>query len=148
MIKSLKVFCIVVLLSSSAFAQKPSEYSKTLLTMFEVSGSSEAYKTVIKQFIGMFKEQYTQVEEKVWDELEKEFSKTSLTDLSLMLESVYSKYMTKEDLEDLIEFYKTPVGKKFAKNGPLIMQESMAIGQQWGKKLGQDFAEKMKEKGY
>lgn len=116
--------------------------------MFEVSGSSEAYKTVIKQFIGMFKEQYTQVEEKVWDELEKEFSKTSLTDLSLMLESVYSKYMTKEDLEDLIEFYKTPVGKKFAKNGPLIMQESMAIGQQWGKKLGQDFAEKMKEKGY
>ena len=58
------------------------------------------------------------------------------------------KYMTKEDLEDLIKFYQSPIGKKFAKNTPMIVQESMQIGQEWGMKIGEDFAKKMKKKGY
>ena len=29
----------------------------------------------------------------------------------------------------------------------MILQESMQIGQQWGMKIGQDFANKMKKKG-
>ena len=65
-----------------------------------------------------------------------------------MLVPVYLKYMTKEDLEEMIKFYQTPVGSKFAKSTPLIMQESMQVGQKWGMKIGEDFKKKMKEKGY
>ena len=65
-----------------------------------------------------------------------------------MLAPVYIKYMTKEDLEDLIKFYQTPIGQKFSKNTPLIMQESMQIGQQWGMQLGREVAKKLQEKGY
>ncbi len=116
--------------------------------MFVVSGSEKSYQAVVKQMFTMFKQQYSDVELDLWGDLEKEFSKTSLNDLTEMLVPVYSKYMTLEDLKELIKFYETPVGKKFAKNTPLIMQESMQIGQQWGMKVGQDFEKKMKEKGY
>ena len=48
----------------------------------------------------------------------------------------------------MIKFYETPIGKKFAQNTPLIMQESMQVGQQWGAKIFNDFETKMKAKGY
>ncbi len=146
--KVLTVFSFLVLICGSSFGQVNKEYSKVLKKMFEVSGTEESYQVGITQMFTMFKQQYSSVESDVWDDLEKEFSKTSLNDLTEMLVPVYSKYLTLEDLQELIRFAETPVGKKFAKNTPLIMQESMQIGQQWGMKIGQDFEKKMKEKGY
>ena len=148
MTKVLTVFSFLVLLSFSTYGQTDKEYSKTLNKMFEVSGTEESYQAAIKQMFTMFKQQYSNVETTIWDDMEKEFSQTSMNDLTEMLVPVYSKYMTKDDLEELIKFYQTPVGKKFAKNTPLIMQESIQIGQQWGMKIGQDFKKKMEEKGY
>ena len=83
-----------------------------------------------------------------WDSLEKEFLAMSLNDLTKMLVPVYSKHLTKNDLEKLIAFYQTEVGTKFANSTPAIMQESMQVGQQWGMELGKRFNEKMSEQGY
>ena len=148
MTKKLLTFIFAALLSATVFGQVDKEYNETLKKMFEISGSEETYKAVISQMFTMFKQQYSDVKVDVWNELEKEMSKTSLNDLIDMLISVYSKYMTKEDLEGLITFYETPVGKKFSRSTPLIMQESIQIGQQWGMKIGQEFVNKMKERGY
>lgn len=131
-----------------SFGQVNDDYSKTLKEMFKVSGSEESYQAAIKQMLVMFKQQKTNVDPKVWDECENEFSKTSINDLVDMLAPVYIKYMTLEDLKEMIKFYQTPVGLKFAKSTPLIMQESMQIGQQWGMKLGQEVTKKLQEKGY
>ena len=146
--KNILTIILLVNVSLTAFGQTDNEYSDTLKRMFEVSGSEESYRAVIKQMFTMYKQQYSNVDAVVWNDLEKEFLKTSLNELTQMLIPVYSKYMTQEDLKELIKFYETPVGNKFAKNTPLIMQESMQIGQQWGMKIGEDFANKMKEKGY
>ena len=148
MTKIFTVLSFLVLLTFSSFGQIDRKYSKTLKKMFEVSGTEESYQMAIKQMVTMFKQEHTEVNSDIWDELEEEFLKTSINDLTEMLVPVYSKYLTKEDLEELIEFYQSPVGKKFSENTPLIMQESMVIGQEWGRKMGEDFVEKMKKKGY
>lgn len=158
--KILTAFSFLFLLCFSAVGQAETEmeqiqteevdddYKIILKEMFKVAGTEEAYDVVIKQMFVMFKEQYTDVEAEVWDGLEKEFSAASSDELTDMLVPVYKKYMTKEDLEEVIKFYLSPVGKKFARNTPLIMQESMQVGQQWGMKIGEEFERKMKEKGY
>ncbi|MDA3816402.1 MAG: DUF2059 domain-containing protein [Prolixibacteraceae bacterium] len=148
MAKRIFTISLLIILSLTVFGQSDKEYSKTLKQMFEVSGTVESYQTAIKQMFTIFKQQYSDVESDVWNDLEKEFSKTSLNELTEMFAPVYSKYMTLEDLQELIKFYETPVGKKFANSAPQIMQESMQIGKQWGVKIGQDFEKKMKEKGY
>ena len=132
----------------SAFGQVNEEYKKTLKKVFEVTGSEKTYEVAIKQIFTAYKQQFPSVETRMWDELEKEFQKTSLSSLTDLLVPVYSKYMTIEDLQELIKFYETPVGKKYAQNVPFITQESIQIGQQWGMKLGQDIEKKIKEKGY
>jgi hypothetical protein len=130
MTRRILTFALLFTVCFTAFGQADKEYSKTLKKMFEVSGSEESYQAAIKQMFTMFKQQYSNVKPDVWDDFEKEFSKTSLNDLTEMLVPVYFKYMTLSDLQELIK------------------QESMQIGQQWGIKLGQDFEKKMKEKGY
>ena len=148
MTKRILTFSLLVFLSVTSFSQEDKQYTKTLTKMFEVSGTEESYQAAIKQMFTIFKQQYPNVEVEIWTDLEKEYSKTSLNELTKMLVPVYSKYMTLEDLNELIKFYNTPTGKKYAKSTPLIMQESMQVGQQWGMKIGQDFEKKMKDIGY
>ena len=146
--KRILTFSLLIFLSVTSFSQEDKQYTETLNKMFEVSGTEGSYQAAIKQMFSMFKQQYSNVEVEIWTDLEKEFSKKSLNELTKMLVPVYSKYMTLEDLNELIKFYNTPTGKKYAKSTPLIMQESMQIGQQWGMKIGQDFEKKMKDRGY
>jgi len=149
MMKKLFVgFILSFLFVSVTFAQENDKYKESLQKMMILSGSEESYKMAITQMMTMFKQQKPDVPANIWDELEAEFLKTSLTDLVDMLTPVYKKHLTLEDVKGMISFYETPLGKKFALKTPLIMQESMQVGQQWGMKIGQEFAKKMAEKGY
>lgn len=127
----------------SGYAQSNAEYSTALKKMFLVSGSNETYKMAIKQMISMYKSQSTLSPEKL-KSLEDEMLKTSMKDLTDMLVPIYQKYMTISDINEMIKFYESPVGKKFAKNSPAITQESMKIGQEWGMKIGQELKNKLK----
>jgi len=146
-----KFACISLLfLASVTFsnAQGNTEYKAKLKKMFEVSGSEKSYKVAIEQMFTMFKQQKTAVPDSVWQQFEGEFLKTSLDDLVEMLEPVYVKSLTQDDLQQLIAFYQTPIGLKYANQTPVIMQESMQVGQQWGRKIATEFQEKLKAKGY
>lgn len=56
----------------------------------------------------------------------------SLIDL---LVPVYEKHLTKDDVEQLIAFYRSPVGRKLASVTPAISLESAKVGQQWAVSL-------------
>ncbi|TDE17554.1 DUF2059 domain-containing protein [Dyadobacter psychrotolerans] len=146
--KITSILTLFILSTAFTFGQSSPAYTEKLKTMFEVSGSAVSYKAAIKQMFLMFKKQKPSVPEDVWTEFEAEFLKTSLDDLVVMLEPVYAKHLTIEDLNQLITFYETPTGRKFAKKTPMIMTESMQVGQQWGTKIGKEFQEKLKVKGY
>ena len=44
---------------------------------------------------------------------------------------IYAKYYTREDIQALIAFYQSDVGRKAVRTMPAVFQESMTIGQQW-----------------
>ncbi|HEY6914419.1 MAG TPA: DUF2059 domain-containing protein [Paludibacter sp.] len=142
--KVISLFTFAFVFSSLSFCQDNKEYSNALKRMFELSGSEESYKVVIKQVVYMQKSKNPYDID--WTEIEKELLKTSMSDLVEMLVPIYQKYMTIDDIKEMTKFYQTPVGQKYAKNTPLIMQESMQVGQQWGQKLGKDIEEKIKKK--
>ena len=56
-------------------------------------------------------------EELEWDKLKEDYI------------SIYADVFTKEELEGIIAFYKTPVGQKFVEKQPELMQRSMRITQ-------------------
>jgi len=146
--KTLYIFIFCLCLGGVSNAQVDAKYNKTLKQMFAMTGSEDTYKIAIEQIYERFKQQYPNVNEEVWTEMKDEFANNSLNSLVQMLAPIYNKYMTQKDLEGLIEFYETPLGKNFTKNYPLILQESMQMGEQWGMNIQQNFQSKMKEKGY
>ncbi|MBU2934200.1 DUF2059 domain-containing protein [Vibrio cyclitrophicus] len=52
-----------------------------------------------------------------------------------MMTPIYHKYYTNQEIEELIAFYETSLGKKSIKIMPNIVQESFSIGQAWGKRV-------------
>lgn len=55
--------------------------------------------------------------------------------------TLYKKYYTAEDIDALLKFYKTPIGKKMIQVTPVLLQESMSIGEKWGRDIAQKFFE-------
>jgi len=49
---------------------------------------------------------------------------------------VYDKYLSDQDVQDLIQVYQTPMGKKLLSVMPKVMAESQAAGVQWGERVG------------
>jgi hypothetical protein len=144
----LVTLAFTILIFSGVGAQSNDAYYLTLKEMFVASGVEETYRTAIIQMVDMYKTQMPGAPVGYWDELQQEFLRTSVDDLVAMLVPVYQKHMTIEDLRGLVEFYETPLGKKFITSTPAIMEESMQVGQAWGMKLGQELSKRLEERGY
>lgn len=44
---------------------------------------------------------------------------------------IYAKYLTRDDVRQMTEFYRSPVGRKLVSMTPAISLESARIGQEW-----------------
>lgn len=133
---------VVFALHVSAQTNTKREKIKTLL---ELSGSSKLGVQVAKTMIDAFKKNYTDVRAEFWEEVAKEISADDLIKLVI---PIYEKYYSEEDIDQLINFYRSPIGKKMQEVTPLLTQESMAAGQVWGREIAEKVVAKMKEQGY
>jgi uncharacterized protein len=65
--------------------------------------------------------------------------------------AIYARNFTRDELNEVIAFYKTPVGQKFLDRMPSIMTDLTAIGQAWGQRTAikalRDLTPKFKEQG-
>lgn len=51
------------------------------------------------------------------------------------LTEVYMESYSEAEIDTILEFYASPVGKKMVAETPSITQKSMQIGQMWGMQL-------------
>lgn len=143
--KKLFIFLSVSLCLSITTQAQSDEYKAYLSKYFEVSGSSKTFEVAIKQTVQTMKGQSSGLSDETWNELEKEFLSTSMDDLVDKLLPVYENYLSINDLKAIIKFYESRVGKKLAANTPLITQESMQVGAQWGMELGEKVMRRIEE---
>ncbi|MEL7005236.1 MAG: DUF2059 domain-containing protein [Bacteroidota bacterium] len=141
-------FAILAFLAFSSVQAQTDSFNKKVKTLLELSGGEASFKGAIQTMMGQIRLTRSEVPGEVWDELEGEFMATSMDDLVAMIAPIYNKHLTEADLDSIIGFYNTPAGKKFGEKTPLITQESMQAGQQWGMQIGQKLMERLQEKGY
>lgn len=135
------LICTTTLIS---FSQSTSKTDK-IQQLLDLTGAGKLGAQVAKTMIATFQKSYPKVDQKIWDDFSNEIK---ADDLVALVIPVYDKYYTEGEIDQLIAFYNTPIGKKTIEVLPLISQESMAAGQEWGKKIGQKIAQKLKDKGY
>ena len=49
---------------------------------------------------------------------------------------IYANHFTHEEIKQMLAFYRTDAGKKLISKMPVVMSESMAVGQNWGRSMG------------
>lgn len=141
--------CIILGLSMTIWGQaKESTPAKAKETdvkkLFSLMGADKLGSQIMKQMIMQMKRGMPDVPEEYWGSLEKKVNMDELIDL---LVPVYQKYLTQEDITGLIEFYNSPLGKRFISAQPSITKDSMQIGQQWGMKIAQQVQDDLKKEG-
>jgi hypothetical protein len=64
---------------------------------------------------------------------------------------LYAAQFTLAELKQLVAFYKSPLGVKTVEKIPMLAQQSMTLGQEWGSKVSQEVlqanAAKLRERG-
>lgn len=133
-----------VLVSFLANAQDNSKREK-IKHLLELTGSGKLGMQVMDQMMSSFKNSYSTVKQEFWDNFRKEINANDIENLIL---PVYDKYYTETDIDQLITFYNSPIGKKMINTMPLVMQESMKAGQNWGREIDEKVLARLKEKGY
>lgn len=111
--------------------------------LIKVTGVDKLGQQGANQMINVFKENNKNIPTEFWDEFQKEISTDELTNLYV---PIYAKYYSDSDLDELLKFYRTPVGQKMISIMPALMQDSMNAGREWGQKLGKRVIDKINEK--
>jgi hypothetical protein len=60
---------------------------------------------------------------------------------------LYDRNFTSAELKGMIAFYESPIGKRFVEVQPTLMREGMAMGQEWGTRIGSDVGRSMVSEG-
>ena len=59
----------------------------------------------------------------------------STQDLYSRMAKIYMESFTEEELDKILDFYATPVGKKLVAETPSLTRKGMELGQAWGMEL-------------
>lgn len=120
--------------SGVAFSQTATDQSVKQLIV--ETGAADIGELVLQQLVAQL-QQSGATEDQI-TQIQAEFNVDQLVNL---LVPVYQKEFTEEDIQAFLTFYNSPAGKKMIEKQPVIMQESMVIGQQWGMGVAQRIQE-------
>jgi hypothetical protein len=131
----------VFFLSPVATNAEPAS-SDSIKALMRLTGSSEMGMQMMSQMVPALKKTMPDAPESFWSDVMSEINTHEIEDLII---PVYQKHLTESDIQSINSFYQTEAGKNLIKVQPAIMQESMAIGQQWGQKIAKQVLHKYQE---
>ncbi|MBL9142631.1 MAG: DUF2059 domain-containing protein [Verrucomicrobiaceae bacterium] len=126
--------CSVLALSSVSSQEVMSpEMRAALMKFVELNGELAGLKAAPGQLVAALKPIAPSLPDEFWVKAEKKMNVDALLEELL---PIYAKHYTLNEVKDLIAFYGTPTGQKFAVHQQLTTQEGFTIGQAWGVKAG------------
>lgn len=137
---------IILLLLIGTFQLNAQEdtYKSKVKKMLKLSGASENFDVAVRNMIELQRKSYQDfLSEDFFDEMEKEMLEFGLEKLIPKFTPVYRKHLTEEDLDGIITFYESEVGKKLTEKMPMIVSEAMQIGAEWGEEIGKEIYNKI-----
>lgn len=116
-----------MLLSVQFVSAQTSDFKKDVIEMVKISGTTANITAFLEPVIGQIPE-----------DKRTDFKK----DIDAIMPSLYEstaetmmKYYTHDDVKKMMEFYKSPIGKKVQEATPKILKDQMAGMQEWQMQL-------------
>lgn len=145
------LLCFALTLSSfflfaqSGPAAPESQKIKNIRKIMELTGSGKLGIQVMQNMVSTFKTYYSNVDTTFWVDFMKEVKPETIVDLIV---PVYDRNFTDAEIDGMLAFYSSPVGRKMLAKLPVVLQESMEVGQTWGAELSKKIMQRLQQKGY
>ena len=154
-------FCLLGIVQPAQSDELNNEKKATIKELLQITGANEMGElfgnAFVNQMIMVLKKEKPDIDPKAFDIIRDEIGKfmhEEFIEKESMLPyiyPVYHKYLTLDEMKGLIDFYKTPLGKKAISVMPQMTREGMMAGQEWGKaiapKLQAKIRKRLKEEG-
>jgi hypothetical protein len=136
-------------------ADKRADIEALLKEMGTLANMDRMVDIVVPTIIGNFRKVNPKIPDTAWNEfvlVAEDEMKKSASELEEPLITIYDTNFTTEEIKQLVAFYSSPVGHKMATQMPAIMQQTVAMAQAWGERVGARVEERIrtvaKQKGY
>jgi hypothetical protein len=143
--------------SASRAADTPQSVRADILTLIHISGSDSVgmqmgtymAKTIIDGIRRQYPAEPDSVITPLLDAVKDEIGLIMQEELPLLLERelpLYAKHYTPDEIRELLKFYRSPIGVKMVRVGPMLVREETAAGEEWGKALQPKIGLRLKER--
>jgi uncharacterized protein len=139
------------LTAPAAFAQTDPARLAAAKELLVVAGSAKQFDVVVPVISQQLESTFVSLKPDQADKIKEAFrampAKFSQRKQELLdqIAGLYAERMTVEDLNEIIKFYKSPVGARFIQVQPELVQKSMVLGQAWGRKIGQEIDQEVRQ---
>jgi uncharacterized protein len=119
------------------------------LQLVKLSGNSETFNVILPNVADQAKNAFVRANPQMQLGIIDIVDRVALSlinrrpDLDNALARVWASGFTNEEMQELIEFYSTDVGKKYAELHPKLLGVQMATAQEWGKAISQELTAKV-----
>jgi hypothetical protein len=135
----------LVALTFLSLSAQPVPSKDKVVALMKAMNMESMMQNMISQQLDAFRKLAPKVPQKFWDEAAKDLKADDLISLSA---DIYARHFSAEEIDDLLRFYSSPTGKKILVKLPIIMNESMDMGRQWGSQVAAKIGERLKAEGY
>jgi len=125
-----------------SYSQTKQDKVKELLSL---SGAFPLTKEMENNVISHYKKQYNHVPDSAWKPIEK---KVNIDGLINEVIGIYGSNFNEKEIEQLLVFYKSDVGKKLIQNSPRMMTEIQTATGNWAKNITETINGDLEKMGY
>ncbi len=126
-------------LSAHAQTASPPDTAKLRLTRRLVIAAhlTDGAMQVIEQTLPTQRASNPRIPAEFWDRF-LEQARARRGELEEGYVQLYDRNFTAAEIRGMLAFYESPIGKRFVEVQPALMREGMAMGQEWGTRIGSD----------
>jgi len=139
------IFVFIFVIVTDTFGIYAQTKDDDILKLLRVSGTDKLTEQMMPMMIQQFQQIIPNIPNIFWVKV---IEKMNSDDLLYACIPIYDKYYTHDEIKQLITFYESPLGRRLVEVTPLLTQETMAVGQEWGEKLGQEIVNELIKEGY
>jgi len=111
-----------------------------IMKLLVLTGADKLAEQVVDQVVASLQQSMPQAPPSFWPEVRKE-CKTD--DLMKAWVAVYDRYLSHDDIRELIKYHSSPIGQKMTRIQPVIVAESFDAGKAFGQQTGRRAFQKL-----
>ena len=134
--------------AGSAVAEKKidPEKEKSIRKLIELTRATQTMLDGMKVGLDAQKKAQPGIPDVFWEEFIKRAT-ANIDEFVTILVGIHDRNYTKEQIDQMVAFFQTPVGRMMAEKQPTVALETVAAAERWGMKMGMQVMMDLTEKG-